>query len=351
MGGSYGLPVASSSYGSSNGNNSRQVSLSTSATSQSSFLSSTSQDTIVTSSEATSNHYFSPISPLDDDQLRRSFSSKKERDGSPYSRQRSTLSFKRTVTSPILPTLKDGEPFCSSLALSQLVSHVHCEGMFAASHASAPPVSSATAVKDRKGVTSRFIEHLDIALSAPSDVDLELCPVLPPVASTFAALGIETTGVPPTHSSRSKYGSLPLLRTKSRDLLSSKKGSIRKMSATSIFSGNHGDAPASRKSTDSFVLLSSPSAAAAAISEDYPFFGADGSISKEGRPVFHRKGRSLPLLSGSKNRSTGFLPVIAAGEEAEMLCGQDENGGPVLEIREQRNSMPFVSSLIPRSHG
>jgi hypothetical protein len=205
---------------------------------------------------------------------------------------------------------------------------------------------------DRTGVTSRFIEHLDIALSAPSDVDLELCPILPPVASTFAALGIETTGVPAMQPSRNKYGSLPLLRTKSRDLLFSSKGSIRKMSATSIFSGNHVDAPTSRKSSDSFVLLSSPSAAAAAaISEDYPFFGADGSIPKEGRPVFHRKGRSLPLLSGSRNRSTGFLPVIAAGEEAEMLCRQDAGEGPVLEIREERNSMPFVSSLIPRSQG
>lgn len=331
--------MSPSSYTSSSNSHGRQVSLSTSATSQSSYLSSLSQDTIVTASEATSNHCLAPFLS-DEEQIRRSSSSRRE--AANYSRQRSNLSLKRNITAPALPTLRDGEALAPSTlpALPQLTTDVYGEGMFAASHASAPPVSSH--LSGRKGVTSCFIEHLDIALAAP-EVDLDLHPL----PSTFASLGLETYAVPPPlPMPKHKYGSLPLLRTKSRDLLSSASSSSkssRKMSATSLFNiAPSASSAASRKSSDSFVLLPAPSPSASA-SADYPYFGANGSKVKEGRPVLYKRGMSLPLLMSGRSRSSTFLPVMGEDElENEELC-------PTLSIGEQhRNIMPFASSLIPR---
>lgn len=313
------LPISPASFTSSR--NDPNLSLSTSATSQSSFLSSFSQDAIVTSSEATSNHYYQQPLLLEEEQVRRSSSSK--RDGSPYPRQRSALCLKRTVTAPILPVVKDIEhlPDLALPPLPQLTTHAHGEGMFAASHASPSPVA-------RKGVHSRFIEHLDVTFSTGSTVDLELYP-MPTVSTSFSDPMAKTTSVPPPLTiQKSKYGSLPLLRTRSRDLLAGR--SSKKASVTSVFSGSP------RMSSDSFVNLPSTSST----SSDYPFFGADGTKVKEGRPLLYRKGASAPLVAGSRSKSSTFLPICASDEEE--ICSS------IAISDDQRSSVPFVSSLVPR---
>lgn len=321
------LPVSSSSYAGSSSYG-KHVSLSTSATSQSSFLSAFSQDTVVTASDINSTAYLQPLLS-EEEQMRRSSSSR--RDASPSSHQHSALCLKRTATAPALPVLKDVEHFqpLTLPPLPQLTTHAFGEGMFAASHASTPPVQ-------RSQNASRFVEHFDLNLAGSSSDSSTggnmKIGLLPTMSATFAELGIEISAVPPpVAGSKYKYGSLPLLRTRSKNLLAGK--SNRKATVGSVL----GSAP--RASSESFVRVSSASPTSA----DYPFFGADGSKFEEGRPFLYRRGMSLPLVINARSKSSTFLPVLAGDDK------QDEEICPSLSItEEQRSTTPFVSSLVPR---